>query len=82
MPTYNLKINGKSQTVEVAADTPLLWVLRDHLEHQHSVASSGLTTYPAITPTTASTMASRYSLAKRMTTLKCVDLSGKTGFSN
>ncbi|KIC95415.1 (2Fe-2S)-binding protein [Flavihumibacter solisilvae] len=31
MATYNLKINGKSHQVDVAADTPLLWVLRDHL---------------------------------------------------
>ena len=31
MPTYNLKINGILQTVEVDSDTPLLWVLRDHL---------------------------------------------------
>ena len=27
----NLLINGKAQEVDVAADTPLLWVLRDHL---------------------------------------------------
>ncbi len=32
MPTYTLKINGKSRSVEVSADTPLLWVLRDHLD--------------------------------------------------
>lgn len=31
MATYNLKINGKSQQVEAEPDTPLLWVLRDHL---------------------------------------------------
>ena len=31
MPSYQLKINGKSYTAEVAEDTPLLWVLRDHL---------------------------------------------------
>ena len=31
MPQYNLNINGKNLQVEVAADTPLLWVLRDHL---------------------------------------------------
>lgn len=31
MPGYQLKINGKSFTADVAADTPLLWVLRDHL---------------------------------------------------
>jgi isoquinoline 1-oxidoreductase alpha subunit len=26
-----LQINGKSTTVDAAADTPLLWVLRDHV---------------------------------------------------
>jgi len=31
MAMYDLKINGKSYTVEVSADTPVLWVLRDHL---------------------------------------------------
>ncbi|MSU66800.1 MAG: (2Fe-2S)-binding protein [Opitutus sp.] len=29
---YTLNINGQSRTVDVAADTPLLWVLRDHLD--------------------------------------------------
>ena len=32
MPTYNLKINGKTHSVEADSDTPLLWVLRDHIE--------------------------------------------------
>ena len=32
MPRYTLKVNGQAHTVEVAADTPLLWVLRDNLE--------------------------------------------------
>ena len=27
----SLEINGKSQTLDVAPDTPLLWALRDHL---------------------------------------------------
>ncbi|MEN2282079.1 (2Fe-2S)-binding protein [Algoriphagus sp. SE2] len=31
MATFNLKINGKAHTVDVEEDTPLLWVLRDHL---------------------------------------------------
>lgn len=31
MPTYELKVNGTTHTVEASADTPLLWVLRDHL---------------------------------------------------
>ncbi len=31
MATYSLNINGKSLPVDVAPDTPLLWVLRDEL---------------------------------------------------
>ena len=30
MAVYNLTINGKKHQVDVDADTPLLWVLRDH----------------------------------------------------
>ena len=32
MATYDLKINGKSHSVEVDPSTPILWVLRDHLQ--------------------------------------------------
>jgi len=32
MATYDLKINGKKQQVDAAPDTPVLWVLRDHLK--------------------------------------------------
>jgi isoquinoline 1-oxidoreductase alpha subunit len=32
MPTYNLKVNGQTRPVTAPADTPLLWVLRDHLD--------------------------------------------------
>ena len=32
MPNYTLKVNGQSRPVEAAADTPLLWILRDNLE--------------------------------------------------
>ncbi|NND16657.1 MAG: (2Fe-2S)-binding protein [Eudoraea sp.] len=32
MPTYELKVNGESRTVEVSADMPLMWALRDHLD--------------------------------------------------
>lgn len=31
MPIFNLEVNGKKHQVDVAADTPVLWVLRDHL---------------------------------------------------
>ncbi len=32
MATFNLKINNKKHTVEADEDTPLLWVLRDHID--------------------------------------------------
>ena len=32
MATINLNVNGKKQTVNVDPTTPLLWVLRDHLD--------------------------------------------------
>jgi isoquinoline 1-oxidoreductase alpha subunit len=32
MSSFNLTVNGQSCTVDVAPDTPLLWVLRDHLD--------------------------------------------------
>ena len=31
MPTFNLKINNETHTVEADMDTPLLWVLRDKI---------------------------------------------------
>jgi len=31
MSTYKLKINGEIHSIETDSDTPLLWVLRDHL---------------------------------------------------
>ncbi|NNC69295.1 MAG: (2Fe-2S)-binding protein [Flavobacteriaceae bacterium] len=31
MPNYNLNVNGKTMSVNVDSDTPLLWVLRDEL---------------------------------------------------
>ncbi|HEY2856419.1 MAG TPA: (2Fe-2S)-binding protein [Gemmatimonadaceae bacterium] len=32
MPSYTLLVNGRRHAVDVAADTPLLWVLRDQLD--------------------------------------------------
>jgi len=32
MATFNLTVNGAAKSVDVEADTPLLWVLRDSLE--------------------------------------------------
>ena len=32
MKTFTLNVNGQTREAEVADDTPLLWVLRDHLD--------------------------------------------------
>lgn len=32
MPTYTLNVNGQQHQVETEATTPLLWVLREHLQ--------------------------------------------------
>lgn len=32
MPVFSLTVNGQKKTVDVAEDTPLLWVLRDNLD--------------------------------------------------
>ncbi|MDT0691148.1 (2Fe-2S)-binding protein [Salegentibacter sp. F188] len=32
MSVYTLNVNGESLEVDVASDTPILWVLRDHLK--------------------------------------------------
>jgi len=32
MPKYTININGQQKEVDVAPDTPILWVLRDHLK--------------------------------------------------
>ena len=32
MPSFTLLVNGRRRTVDAAADTPLLWVLRDNLD--------------------------------------------------
>lgn len=31
MPTYSIKVNGTTYEVDADSDTPVLWVLRDHL---------------------------------------------------
>ncbi len=49
MPGYQLKINGKSFAVDVAADTPLLWVLRDHLNLVGTKYGCGIATCGACT---------------------------------
>ncbi len=42
MAVFNLLVNGERQTVDVAPDTPLLWVLRDHLHLTGTKYSCGI----------------------------------------
>jgi aerobic-type carbon monoxide dehydrogenase small subunit (CoxS/CutS family) len=42
MATFNLNINGKKQTVDADPSTPLLWVLRDHLDLQGTKYGCGI----------------------------------------
>jgi aerobic-type carbon monoxide dehydrogenase small subunit (CoxS/CutS family) len=39
---YNLKINGKSQSVDVPAEMPMLWVLRDTLNMKGAKFGCGI----------------------------------------
>jgi aerobic-type carbon monoxide dehydrogenase small subunit (CoxS/CutS family) len=32
MAAYNIKVNGKKHQLDIEPDTPILWVLRDHLK--------------------------------------------------
>jgi isoquinoline 1-oxidoreductase alpha subunit len=40
--SYTINVNGEAHTVEVEADTPLLWVLRDELELKGSKFGCGM----------------------------------------
>lgn len=42
MAVFNLNINGKTQQVDVDPGTPVLWVLRDHLELMGTKYSCGI----------------------------------------
>src|SRR6185436_9847071 len=42
MPAYTLNVNGKSTTVDVPAEMPLLWVLRDVLNLTGSKYGCGI----------------------------------------
>jgi isoquinoline 1-oxidoreductase alpha subunit len=40
--TFSIKVNAESRTVDVEADTPLLWVLRDELDLKGTKFSCGM----------------------------------------
>ncbi len=85
MPRYTLLVNGKSQSVQADADTPLLYVLRDNLALKGpkfgcglgqcgacTVHVNGVATHSCLLP--VSTLA-----GKAITTLEGLGSSGKPG---
>ena len=49
MATFNLKINGETKKVDVDPMTPVLWVLRDHLNMQGTKYGCGVAACGACT---------------------------------
>ncbi len=49
MATFNLKINGQTKKVDVDPMTPILWVLRDHLNLQGTKYGCGVAACGACT---------------------------------
>ena len=49
MAVYNLKINGQTRQVDVDPATPILWVLRDHLNLQGTKYGCGIAVCGACT---------------------------------
>ncbi|ALG68645.1 (2Fe-2S)-binding protein [Beggiatoa leptomitoformis] len=71
-----LSINGKSVTVDVDADTPLLWVLRDHLQMTGTKYGCGMALCGACTvhvdgqPTRSCSMPISTMVGKKITTIE------------
>lgn len=42
MPTYELNVNGETRSLDVSADMPLLWALRDHLDLRGTKYACGI----------------------------------------
>jgi nicotinate dehydrogenase subunit A len=85
MPRYSLMVNGKKQSVEADADTPLLYVLRDNLALNGPKFGCGLGQCGACTVhvngvATRSCLLPVSTLAgKAVTTLEGLSVNGKPG---
>jgi aerobic-type carbon monoxide dehydrogenase small subunit (CoxS/CutS family) len=82
MPSFTLLVNGRRHNIDVAADTPLLWVLRDHLDLTGTKYGCGAGLCGACTvhldgvPTRTCTLPVSAVGAKKVTTIE--GLGGKT----
>src|SRR5262245_28273141 len=79
----NLNINGKDQKVEVAADTPLLWVIREHLQMTGTKFGCGAGLCGACTvhingePVRSCQTAASEAVGKTVTTIEGLDPNGQ-----
>ena len=73
-----LQINGRSTTVDAAADTPLLWVLRDHAGLTGTKFGCGMALCGACTvhidgqPTRACVLPASAAVGKKITTIEAI----------
>src|SRR5881227_2929460 len=71
-------LNGKSQSVDVSADMPLLWVLRDHLNMTGTKFGCGMalcgacTVHVDGTPTRSCTTPASAVAGKKITTIEAI----------
>ena len=85
MPRYALKVNGKPQTVDADADTPLLYVLRDNLALHGPKFGCGLGQCGACTvhvngePARSCLLPITSVQGKNVTTLEGLTVNGKPG---
>ena len=76
---YTIKVNGKDRTVDVEADTPLLWVLRDVLDMKGTKFGCGMALCGACTvhingtPTRSCTLPVSSVGAASVTTIEGID---------
>ena len=82
MTTHTLTVNNQSRTVDVADDTPLLWVLRDHLslfgtKYGCGLAQCGACTVHVDGKATRSCMTSVSAVGRQaVTTIEGLDATG------
>jgi isoquinoline 1-oxidoreductase subunit alpha len=82
MALYTLKINGKEYKTDVAEDTPLLWVLRDHLDLTGTKYGCGIASCGACTvhidgqPSRSCVLPVSAIAASKITTIEGLSLKG------
>lgn len=76
MPPYTLTVNGRAHTVEVTADTPLLWAIRDAIGLTGTKYGCGIAQCGACTvhldgkPTRSCVLPTPAAVGKRITTIE------------